>query len=94
MSSWIKATDLKNNPILVNMEYAISVHKDMLKQEDKDNSKMVRLTPVTNIMMEKDWGYVVKEDPRLIYDLILEQDTEVTYDPDFENGEEDEGDSA
>jgi hypothetical protein len=39
-------------------------------------------------MMDKDWGYACKEDPRLVYDLILESEVEYTYDPSNENGDE------
>lgn len=92
MSQWIKVTDLKGNPILINMEYSISVHKDTMKEEEP-GLNVVKLKKVTNVMMDKDWGYVVKEDPRLIYDLILESEVEYTYDPSIEDREEDEGDS-
>jgi hypothetical protein len=91
MSSFIKVTDLKGRPMLINTEGILSVHQEVTK-EQKGN--VFELTRVTHVMMEKEWGYAVKEDPRLIYDLILEQDIEVTYDPSFEDREEDEGDST
>lgn len=86
MSQWIKVTDLKGNPILINMEFAISVHKDVHKEDVPPN--VVKMKPVSNIMMDKEWGYVVQEDPRLVYDLILETEMEFTYDAEQVSNEE------
>lgn len=85
MANFIKVTDLKGLPMLVNTEAILSVHQEVSKEQKGNVFKIVK---VTHIMMEKDWGYACKEDPRLIYDLILEQDVEYIYDPSNEDGEE------
>jgi len=85
MSKFIKVTDLKGRPMIVNTEAILSVHQEVTK-EQKGN--VFELQRITHIMMEKEWGYACKEDPRLIYDLILESEVEYTYDPSKQNGEE------
>ena len=85
MSNFIKVTDLKGRPMIINTEAILSVHQEVTK-EQKGN--VFELQRITHIMMEKEWGYACKEDPRLIYDLILESEVEYTYDPSKQNGEE------
>ena len=85
MSKFIKVTDLKGRPMIVNTEAILSVHQEVTK-EQKGN--VFELQRITHIMMEKEWGYACKEDPRLVYDLILESEVEYTYDPSKQNGEE------
>ena len=85
MSKFIKVTDLKGRPMIINTEAILSVHQEVTK-EQKGN--VFELQRITHIMMEKEWGYACKEDPRLIYDLILESEVEYTYDPSKQNGEE------
>lgn len=85
MANFIKVTDLKGKPMLVNIEGILSVHQEVTK-EQKGN--VYELKRITHIMMDKDWGYACQEDPRLVYDLILEQDVEIEYDPSYEEGEE------
>ena len=85
MSKFIKVTDLKGRPMIVNTEGILSVHQEVTK-EQKGN--VFELQRITHIMMEKEWGYACKEDPRLVYDLILESEVEYTYDPSKQNGEE------
>ena len=71
--------------MIINTEAILSVHQEVTK-EQKGN--VFELQRITHIMMEKEWGYACKEDPRLIYDLILESEVEYTYDPSKQNGEE------
>ena len=85
MSNFIKVTDLKGRPMIINTEAILSVHQEVTK-EQKGN--VFELQRITHIMMEKEWGYACKEDPRLIYDLILESEVEYTYDPSNKDGEE------
>ena len=88
MSNFIKVTDLKGRPMLINTDGILSVHQEVNK---KQTGNVYQLERITHIMMEKDWGYSCKEDPKLVYDLILEQqdsNLEMTYDPDIENSEE------
>ena len=85
MSNFIKVTDLKGRPMLINTDGILSVHQEVNK---KQKGNVYELERITHVMMEKDWGYACKEDPRLIYDMILEQDLEITYDPSNEEGEE------
>ncbi len=85
MSNFIKVTDLKGRPMLINTESILSVHQEVTK-EQKGN--VFELQRITHVMMEKDWGYACKEDPRLVYDLILEAEVEYTYDPSNEDGDE------
>lgn len=85
MSNFIKVTDLKGRPMLINTDGILSVHQEVNK---KQKGNVYELERITHVMMEKDWGYACQEDPRLIYDMILEQDVEITYDPSNEEGEE------
>ena len=85
MSNFIKVTDLHNRPMLINTDAILSVHQEVTK-EQKGN--VYELHRITHVMMEKEWGYACKEDPRLIYDLILEADKEYIYDTSNEAGEE------
>ena len=85
MSNFIKVTDLHNRPMLINTDAILSVHQEVTK-EQKGN--VYELHRITHVMMEKEWGYACKEDPRLIYDLILEADKEYIYDASNEAGEE------
>jgi hypothetical protein len=85
MSNFIKVTDLKGRPMLINTEGILSVHQEVTK-EQKGN--IYEINKITHIMMDKDWGYACKEDPRLVYDLILESEVEYTYDPSIEDSEE------
>jgi hypothetical protein len=85
MSNFIKVTDLKGRPMLINTEGILSVHQEVTKEQKGNVYEMNR---ITHIMMDKDWGYACKEDPRLVYDLILESEVEYTYDSSNENGDE------
>jgi hypothetical protein len=85
MSNFIKVTDLHNRPMLINTEAILSIHQEVTK-EQKGN--VYEIHKITHVMIEKDWGYACKEDPRLIYDLLLESEMEYTHDPSIENGEE------
>jgi len=85
MSNFIKVTDLHNRPMLINTDAILSVHQEVTK-EQKGN--VYELHRITHVMMEKEWGYACKEDPRLIYDLILEADKEYIYDASNEAGKE------
>jgi hypothetical protein len=85
MSNFIKVTDLKGRPMLINTEGILSVHQEVTK-EQKGN--VYELQRITHVMMDKDWGYACKEDPRLVYDLILESEVEYTYDQSNEDGDE------
>jgi hypothetical protein len=85
MSNFIKVTDLKGRPMLINTEGILSVHQEVTKEQKGNVYEMNR---ITHIMMDKDWGYACKEDPRLVYDLILESEVEYTYDPSNEDGNE------
>ena len=90
MSNFIKVTDLKGRPMLINIDGVLSVHQNVDKVQKGNVYEIVR---TTHIMMDREWGYSCKEDPRLVYDLILEQqdsDLEVEYDPDVNGGEEEE----
>ena len=90
MSNFILLTDMKGRPMIINTDGILSVHQNIEKIQRENVYEIVK---VTHVMMDREWGYSCKEDPKLVYDLILEQqesELEMQYDPDFENGEEEE----